>query len=344
MNTLGLHVNAWLGGASDDVAVAGCHLKVLNTALDFGKIADWRARNPDALLVYREVFPDGSDERDTIGRTDRLARNAERLLPYGVIVETPWNEQMQARDLLALHRDLTCHSVMLLRSRGFDRIAVGHFSVQWPRVADLSLFLPAIHAADYYSCHTYGAPNIWDDWERNVGHALAVAEIVKAQTGRDTLLTEFGIDRGVLGENLAGYRASGLTASQYADQLRWAGHRLPACVRAAFVFCCGQFGDWASFDVAGERPIRDLLNERWGLPVDFVLGFKSFADALRARGIDPGIPEHAEAPAINAYEVVTTQRTTTGEMLWVKGLNRMLFVRTSDGTVVAYRDGNLRVA
>ncbi len=345
MSRLGWHVNAWTAEATRSIQVAPTHLKLLNTALNPETVRDWQARaGPDKLLVYRHVF-DGGDDRDVLGRCDVLSREAEQLLPFGpVIVETPWNEERQFAEHVAAYAADTITATRILRARGF-KVAVGHYSVTWPTDEVFRRFAPAIAEADYYSAHEYYADRLVDAPDSHIGRAARQMAMLPESQRRPILLTEFGVDRGVLGSQYArqGWRDAGLTAEQYAAELRWWAMRMPSSVTAMFVFAAGGIYGWQSFEVGGEWSIESLLREEY--PVyEFVLGFAEFARALRSRGIDPGEPTEHEQPRV--FEdgwVVTRQQTTTGVLLWIKALNDMFWVGR-DRRVVAYNGGALRIA
>ncbi len=347
MSRLCYHVNALTPSAKGTLLASPTGaLKLLNTALDVRFLDDeYLPLRPDARFVYREVFEDGYSEGDVLGRVDRLCRNGAPLLKYGrrVIWETPWNEQMQSYALLGLYCERTMQAIDVMRSRGYEVVTVGHFSVQWPEVHARELFLPAIRAADYLDLHTYSAPNVADDWERNVGHAVETAGWAWDVAQKQTYFGEFGIDFGVLGMRLSGWRTQGMPAYVYRGQLRDVARSLPRYVMAAFVFCCGQFGDWASFDVAGEHEIEQLMREEYPVP-SFILGFKELSDLMRARGLDPGEPLENEQPRVFEDDwIITRQRTSTGVMLWIKDLNCPAFA-FRDRRLVSWDGTTLRVA
>ena len=78
----------------------------------------------------------------------------------------------------------------------------------------------------------------------------------------------------------------------------------------------------------------------------FVLGFATFAEALRKRGVDPGDPLMAEEPYVpskGGTDALTVQHTTKGTMCWVKSANDMFWIGR-DRRVVAFNGGNLKVA
>ena len=126
-------LNAETGDARQFVLDYPTHLKILSTALDVELVKEWRECNPTKLLVYREWFPDGTPGEDWWARCNQLAKNAESLLLYGVIVETPWNEEMFADDLIPFYGNLTYKAVGWLATRGFNKLCIGNFPVQCQR-------------------------------------------------------------------------------------------------------------------------------------------------------------------------------------------------------------------
>lgn len=328
VGSLGWHVNAWQGSAKASVERSPTHLKLLNTALDLGVVAAWRQRNPTGLLVYREVFESGYPGEDAEGRCDRLSQHAEPLLPHGVIVETPWNEELQADSLLPLYSDLTCRAIGILRSRGFGQLAVGHFSVQWPQTTGRHLYLPAVRLADYYSRHAYSADSLAADWQHNIGAAAEDCAWMYQQTGKPSLITEFGLDRGVLGSQYAmqGWRSvSNLSVASYAGQIRDTVSRLPACIKAVYLYCCGQFGDWWSFDTAGEWAIESLLREETHVP-NVGQGFQKAADLVK-------FSEDEIYHALDKPEKTSLAIGTAGYATWRAKTNQTV-VATDDGRIL----------
>jgi len=318
-------------------------------------VREWRARCPWGRLVYRSTTVSAYGDREVQRRCDQLAREAEVLLPYGpVILEAGgWNEERQDDPLLAAYADDSCEAVRILRLRGY-LVAVGGFSVQWPKRSGRALYLPAVREGDFFHFHTYSAPNLTDDWTENVGHGFELAEWVWREAGKKSLVTEFGIDWGVLGREYQklgwrggrredGQAVPGISTANYREQLRAAALRAPRCIEALFVFAAGGIYGWQSFETAGEPELEQLTMEEY--PVyTFELGFKLLADRMRERGMDPGQAIEPEQPRVFEDSwVITRQRTSTGTMLWLKDFNDMQFWG-QDGKMVAYRGGALGIA
>lgn len=267
INHLGYHLNVATPEAARSILAAPSHLKILNTALDLNLIREWRQRCPEGLLVYRHVF-EGGDSQDVGWRTDVVSREAEALLAFGgVVAETPWNEERQDDPLIAAYAADTIRSARLLSQRGF-RVSVGHFSVTWPKLTGLHAFEPALDEADYLDLHEYGAPSVLTNWGAWAGRCTRVWAVLPwdIKTRLKIIIGEVGIDYGVVGETLSGWRSHGGTpAAEYARQLREAADRYPPWVAAAFIYCAGGIYGWQSFDVQGvpeiERAIREEVPE-----------------------------------------------------------------------------------
>lgn len=115
------------------------------------------------------------------------------------------------------------------------------------------------------------------------------------------------------------------------------------CIAGAVGFILGGNQDWMWFELATVAARLLKLHQEGPHVPEFVLGFATFAAALRQRGIDPGTPLIDERPTADGAWVLTRQDTTTGTMLWMKAFNDMAWWG-NDKTVVAYNGGNLLVA
>ncbi len=253
----GLHVNTWpADGRARATAMHSPNLKLLDTAISQDILAEWRGKYPFGLLVLRKWFPDGAS-KDVAYRCDQLLRSAEAVQMFMPILEVPFNEERQSGDDLSRYADDSRRAVLILRAEGYP-VAVGNFSVTWPIVSDALRYLPAFAIADYHSFHEYSWPSMADAWGR-IGHYKAVEGVLPAAARRPVLLTEFGLDRLLIGQR-GGWRDAGLSGEQYAEQLRGVRATIGSAV-VAFLFCNGCWGDWASYDVAGEPAIETLLSE-----------------------------------------------------------------------------------
>ena len=191
------------------------------------------------------------------------------------------NETAQSGDALKRLTDFTGDACQLLHAEG-HKVAVGSFSVGNPNLyADWHIFEPAVRAADAVALHEYGAPKLWSQpgvtdpahvdgpqagdlgwWCLRYRRARQL--MVRAY-GWDTLppfiITECGIDVGLIGQGRGGWRATKSTAMEYVQQLAWYNRELSLddYVLGATVFGYGMAEDWASYDLAGVTPFEDYV-------------------------------------------------------------------------------------
>lgn len=138
-----------------------------------------------------------------------------------------------------------------------------------------------------------------------------------------------------------GWKLSGITGEEYVRLLKAYDTELQRddFVLGATVFTAGPTPDWANFDT--DEISHLLIGEVPHVP-EFVLGFLDLANAMRARGLDPGVPLENEHPEIwSDGTSIQRQRTATGEMYWFPLANQCLFA--GQGRAILYNGGNLLV-
>ncbi len=282
MAEFGLHVNTWpADGRARATAMHSPHIKILSTAVNQDILAEWRGKYPFGLLVYREWFADGAS-KDVAYRCDQLLRAAEAVQMFMPILEIPYNEEMQSGDDLTRYSEVSRIAALRIRAEGYP-VAVGNFSVTWPTVSDTLRYLPAFAVADYHAFHEYSWPSMAGGWGR-IGHYKAVEEVLPESARRPVLLTEFGLDKLLIGVK-GGWRDAGISAEQYAEQLRGVRGSIGSAV-VAFLYTCGQYGDWQGYDVAGEPAIETLLGEASGeVPVTQDEFMRLCADIYQRAGV-----------------------------------------------------------
>lgn len=322
---LGLHVNAMTAQAKATILqlMPGV-LKVLNTAVDVPTIASWRAARPDGLLIFRSVQDDLSGTVQQ--RCDTLFAQMALIDKYVDVVECPWNENYQSATELAAYAGLTNQAITIIESR-HPGIGVGMFSVDNPDPAafytNFASKLVACNCRKYLCVHEYDAPTMTSH-----GYCGRFTQLTPNVLW-PVLVTECGIDGGVLGSQTArkGWR-SYATTTQYGAQLQQYARLLYARGAKGVAYCCGQFGDWFDFEIAGEQDIINALNQEVPMPT---VG-AGFTKALTLIGPwtedqtydDPGTPQEVGKVA-----------TPLGHANWVKATNETL-VYVNDGRV--YRD------
>lgn len=322
--SLGHHVNVWQGNAVGSVRAApGSILKVLNTAIDRGEIQRYRAARPDGLVLYRHVFPDGTP-RDVGPRCQALLASVAPIKDLVDVVETPWNEEMQDFYQLGNYATMTKQAVAILEAAGF-RTAIGNFSTSQPELSDFALFAPALVRSartKYLSVHEYGAPRMQDG-----GGCLRYRHWQSLWSG-PILVTECGIDGGVLGPNNAKQGWRNFTdAATYAAQLAWYGAETNKDKVRAAIFACGTFDDWSRFDIAGEGAIEKVIRESGGQPMP---------PAVTTFTVGPGVlaemTKHGDAPTSDEKDIggiFAIASGAKGIYIYVRQANRTYFLQAA---------------
>ncbi len=272
-NKLGLHVNHWTDAARQTVRrIRPRILKVLDTAIDVYELERWHDQVPDGILVFRKWFP--TDDLDAGRRVDELIRAAGPIAHLISYIETPWNECNQSGEGLDRYAAATVDAVNQLHAWGY-RVAVGQFSVGQPPLSEWPRFYPALRVADALTVHEYDAPSMLSNSGQRCLRYRQVYAILPADCRKPLIVGECGIDWGVTGQALSGWRANGgLAPVAYADQLRWYGRELAQdqYVIGATIFACGVFPPesdnpgWASFDVAGVGEVEQVVMEDVVMP------------------------------------------------------------------------------
>ena len=232
------------------------------------------------LVIARSYVPtlDSQVVSKPAGELAGLMRDALlsewRALLYHVDYFELVNESAQTGDALKNLTEFTCEALRLMHAEG-HKVAVGSFSVGNP--ADLAndwrIFEPAVRDADAVALHEYGAPNLWSQPgltdPPNGGNPQAgdlgwwclryrrAHQIMVRTYGCDALppfiITECGIDVGLIEQGRGGWRSSGNTAAQYVQQLAWYNKELSYddYVLGATVYGYGMNKDWADYELAG---------------------------------------------------------------------------------------------
>lgn len=210
-----------------------------------------------------------------------------------------------------------------------------NFSVGQPPLDDWDRYTPV--SGDALGLNQYHAPSMDSpgaEW------TLLRHVKVRARTGYTgpILIGETGVDWGVLGQQLDGWR-KGSAVEEYVRQLRWAAEQFRQTgVTAAFLFNAGGWG-WESFEVGNVPEIADCLAELAdaerarpappsptappAAPVgpSFRLGF---ADYVRSHP-EIAVPLEEERPdwAGNAYQRFRDRAGGEGILRWEKATNRI---------------------
>ena len=289
-NPYGAHSNAGTGPAKNTILSQrdGRLLKVLWLDREF--LEQYRANNPDALIIYRHYFGD-NNLQDVASRVNVVCCALGNFLDLVDVVETPWNECYQGVNAgIAQYRDATIESVARFKDFSPDLLVCGgNWSVGCPynnvtkgEFQDWEAWAPALEHLDFHGFHEYGPTYVMQDVTYQRGpDGLPVAYgpyVFRFQYVYDWLekqglptpkviLSEFGIDNGGAGK---GFRSLDISVTDYMSQLGGAAPFLlhnPHVV-GAVPFCCGQedSDQWGTFDLAGEERFGKLLNYAFLVP------------------------------------------------------------------------------
>ena len=253
-------------------------VKVLHTGVDktlLGEMADHGLE----LVVGRYVFPESGNAAEVDARVSTLLAWADDALGWlrsrgvRVVLEVPYNEELQNGEALDRLNALTLKAMTRIAGRGYD-IGIGVFSegnpagqgppapfVDWPR------FYPSLRAANamwrltqtraFLCLHEYSVPSlgVLDGWH-NFRYRRVWARLPE-DCRIPILVTESGIDGGIEGRRKTGWRGYG-DAAAYATWLATTRAELEKddYVWFSFVFGCGMYDEWASFDVRDEVDLR----------------------------------------------------------------------------------------
>lgn len=263
------HVNTWTEQAKQSIIRTNPPaLKILQTAIDHPGspiydevLAPWRVKNPTGLLLLREVF-DGSASQDVGFRCAQLLASATKIKDLTPTLETPWNEEHESLAELPAYAVMTNQAVDIIEAAGYD-VVVGNFSVGQPGLGDWMGYWPALGPSKrkkYLGLHEYSAPTMQDGQGWYCLRYRSVYAALPVDLRLPLLITECGIDRGVLGptERGRGWKYQ-TTAAQYASQLAWYAGELLKDKAIGFIFACGTYKDFELFDVAGVAEVETVI-------------------------------------------------------------------------------------
>jgi len=202
------------------------------------------------------------------------------------------------------------------------RYICGSWSVGVPDVEDWQrpIMLDAIRASDFIGVHAYSAPRLSDPdrikWYL-LRHRLWYPHL-PPDCQKPLLLTEFGIDRGVIDVGVRDGWRRYTDADGYVEQLKWADARLQEdeYVMGATIFCWGTLDpDWKGYDISGRA-------------VSLLGDYIALGGGAETEGGGLGQPV-----SFNGAE----QPFERGRMIW-RGDTRQVIVFHEDGTWASYED------
>lgn len=314
-------------------------LKVMHP--DRPALAEVKRQFPACQIWFRRYFP--GQLLDAPEQRAREAAEAVMVDLRGVLDLVEWVSSYNETGLFGeaeRYCDFEQEFTRQMHAEGLKAVSY-NFSVGQPPLEDWPKYLPI--PGDALGLNQYHAPMM-----DSPGHEWTLLRHTKVReaTGYTgpILVGETGIDRGVIGETLAGWRASGIGVDEYCRQLRWAAERFRETgVTAAFVFNAGGWG-WASFETANEPAIAETLANlpRTAATMPAVIPPESALATRYGPGFARALSEYADlvgTPVGERVDIATSQHapsgsdpyrfshllTTNGTLLWRKSDNSMGF-------------------
>ena len=287
-NPYGCHSQALTGPAKNTMLAQrnGRILKLVSPiTLDRNFLEQWRANNPDGLIIYRHYFGD-NNLGDPEGRASEIIKAVIPVADIVDVCETGYNECNEGindgiRDLA--QAEMRVANRIRAGLHGM-KVAGGCFSVGTPyndvtkgEFQDIEAYAAAFSQLDYWAPHEYHNPaeglGIVRVHERAYGATVLRYRWIVDWAKREGVklppiyLGEFGFDGGGAGKGFREY--SGIDG-----YMRWAHNVAPyfmediaAGILAGVVFFCVGQDDpdsWGSFDLAGESAFQSLLSAQFG--------------------------------------------------------------------------------
>ena len=289
-NLIAPHLNDWTPAAKNTVSqLKNCRgIKVLS--LDRDGLEQFTSNNPDSMRLYRKWYGD-NNLQDWRGRCDGLVNDVRDYVRDGLIdtVEVIYNEafQTESQNLEEFTR-VSILSADYLRERLPDVKIVGfNFSVGNPPglFRDWEIACRLFPHIDYLGLHEYAWPDFQTDPASPrpltsdgcmAGYWLFRYRLVyqwAQQNGIDIpplLLTEFGLDRGLVDPHFGGYRDRPISAADYAGIMTPVAEEMSKdqFLFLVFLYCCGvNDKHWLAYDVAGKESIVTFFNMQIPEPV-----------------------------------------------------------------------------
>lgn len=259
MGKLSFEVNAWTPGTlAAIIRAAPDYLKVLE--LNHDSLVAYKKAVPHGKVLYRRyvkyqpldnpvananTFADDviSDLKNYAGLVDIVEGYNECGLWADAVNFNLFTVQLANR-MHAVHLEYCC----------------GSFAEENPDMSLWHVYLPGILASDYLGLHEYSAPTMQDAQGTRCFHYRQVYTYLKTKVPNlKIMITECGIDGGVIGKAASGFQQFGGEAV-YLPQVKWytEGAAQDSYIVAIFLFCCGTSDpQWNGFDVKNCLTILD---------------------------------------------------------------------------------------
>lgn len=211
---------------------------------DIGRLQTLAQLSPDTVWIGRIVLDDQNlDNPAQSGRElgERIIETARRY--PAISLWEGYNEpDTSTREALAAYAEHEIQRTLTLHRAGLKSI-VGNFSTGTPEISLWPFFYPALEYGDALGLHEYDAPGMRRLSSWLCGRFVRVYGALPAELRKPLIVSECGIDGGVLGDGRAGWKRY-MDASGYMAELTWYDRLLMQCASRWPILGATIFGWW----------------------------------------------------------------------------------------------------
>jgi len=255
---LGLHLNT-IGAVDGFFQRAQPRIAKILLPADPDRVRHLQALSPRTVWIGRIVLDDQPVTPDAGRLLAERTIEAARQFPGVTYWEGENEPDVSSREAVAAYCEHEIARTLTLHRAGL-KAAVGGFSTGTPDIALWPFFYPALEYADALHLHEYDAPSMRRLSSWLCGRFVRVYKMLPPELRKPMIISECGVDGGVLGHGRAGWKRY-LDASAYMADLAWYDRLMKSHsdrwpILGAAIFCSGGFG-WDSYSVDGA--LLDLL-------------------------------------------------------------------------------------
>ena len=314
MSKLGLHIHSWNHAIFVYCKTVGGAVHII---LDHNEmmVNEVKRAQPKSLLIARLWVPEQ--------KLDNPIKNAQDftdlLLLYmdgcdfdGATGYNEWDGDLMycdgrpgGKEVFERYADFEAERSRILHREGLLSV-VGGCSVGTPPEHWFEVFRPALEEGDFLHLHEYSAPAMWDAENWHCLKYRAVYRYLKEHglPQLPLIISECGIDGGVVGRPREGWRKFGITPWQYMAQWEWYDEEMMKdwFVVGSAAFDCGGGGGlgWASFNMDPQM-LRHYADRIRALGVSHWDG--SYEPGGDSMGVWEQVNNHRPDVAVFAYEI-----------------------------------------
>lgn len=267
MSKLGLHVNVIMPGVREImVECKPAIVKTLDHSVEFWR--EMKAASPATFFVGRMYLPESEQRLDNPAMRGR--QMAERLYPVANSMRgvydcwEGYNEKgCNTTEEARVYNEFAVSFAEAMHREG-HKVAAYSFATGNPELGMWPYLLDGLRASDYLALHEYSAPSMQDKATWLCLRYRRAYELLPSDCRKPLLITECGIDGGVIGKVNRGW-AEFCKGEQYLGDLAWYDGEIcrDESVVGATIYCCGVHDKtWRTFDVLN-TPVYNMLRGYW---------------------------------------------------------------------------------